>query len=257
MTRRELSKSRVIVTGASGGIGRELALQLAAGGARVCFTARREERLIEMRSSMPESAAYVAGDITDANVQRQIIGACESQFGGVDVLVNNAGVGAIGPFAEADPVRLRTLFEVNFFAAAELTRLAIPLLREGNNAAIVNIGSVLSHFAVPKKSEYCASKFALRGFSDSLRAELRAENIDVLSVHPNTTQSEFFERLVEQKGEVATNPMQMSAEKVAGKIISAINRGRAETVLSRSGKCATLLNRLFPSIMRKVIQHFG
>ena len=257
MTRRDLSESRVIVTGASGGIGRELAMQLSACGARVCFTARRRERLLELQAKMPNSAIFVSGDITNSEVQREVLDTCERSFGGVDVLINNAGVGAIGPFADADPNRLRKLFEVNFYAAVELTRLAIPCLRKSDNAAIVNIGSVLSHFAVPQKSEYCASKFALRGFTDSLRSELAEENIDVLSVHPNTTRSEFFDSLVEQKGDAATNPMQMSAEAAASKIIAAINRGRPDTVLSGSGKLTVLLNRLFPSTMRLVFRRFG
>lgn len=257
MTRRDLSKSRVIVTGASGGIGRELALQLATSGARVCFTARRKQRLLELQAKMPKTAVFVSGDITHPDVQREVIDTCDRSFGGIDVLINNAGIGAIGPFADADPDRLRTLFDVNFFAAVELTRLAIPWLSKGNHAAIVNIGSVLSHFAVPQKSEYCASKFALRGFSDSLRSELRSANIDVLSVHPNTTRSEFFDSLVEQKGRVATNPMQMSAEAAASRIIAAIKRGRPDTVLSGSGKFTVLANRLFPSAMRLIFQRFG
>ena len=117
--------------------------------------------------------------------------AVQQETGGLDLLVNNAGVGALGEFAEADPQRLRTVMEVNFFAPAELIRAAMPLLRAGEQPMIVNIGSVLGHRAVPLKSEYCASKFALHGFSDAVRAELADQGIDLLMVSPSTTQRSF------------------------------------------------------------------
>ena len=95
-------------------------------------------------------------------------------YGGLDLLVNNAGIGAQGRFAEADPARLRQIMEVNFFAPAEMTRAALPLLKQGRRPMIVNIGSILGHRGIPGTSEYCASKFAVQGFSESLRAELVA-----------------------------------------------------------------------------------
>ena len=110
----------------------------------------------------------------------------------------------MGPFAGAGPDRLRRIMEVNFFAPVETIRAALPLLRYGRQPIVVNIGSVLGRCAVPDKSEYCASKFALHGFSDALRAELASEMVDVLLVSPSTTQSEFFDRLLsgpaEQRG---------------------------------------------------------
>src|SRR5204862_1887651 len=114
------------------------------------------------------------------------------EFGGLDALVNNAGIGALGRFDQADEARLRQVMEVNFFAPAEFVREALPHLKAGNRPIVVNIGSVLGHRAVPEKSEYCASKFALHGFSDALRAELAPLGIDVLLVSPSTTTSEFF-----------------------------------------------------------------
>ncbi len=96
----------------------------------------------------------------------------EIRQGQVDLLVNNAGVGAIGPFADASADRMRSVMEVNFFAPVELTRSLLPSLRRGRASVICNISSVLGHRAVPNKSEYCASKFALHGWSDALRAEL-------------------------------------------------------------------------------------
>ncbi|MCA9216452.1 MAG: SDR family NAD(P)-dependent oxidoreductase [Planctomycetales bacterium] len=263
MPSRDLSKLRILVTGASGGIGRELVKQLAKSGARVCFTARRADRIHALASNLESAGipthqiAYAVGDIIDSDVRRRLTSTCQDQFGGLDVLINNAGVGAVGPFADADPERLRRLFEVNVFAPIELVRCTLPLLRKGKTPAIVNVGSVLAHFAVPNKSEYCATKFALRGFTDSLRAEMKREGIDVISVHPNTTSSEFFDRLVEKKGKVAENPIQMPADVAARNILAAVSRGRAETVLSITGKLSVFTARLAPSIMRSIVRRFG
>src|SRR6185503_10392011 len=95
---------------------------------------------------------------------------------------------------QADEARLRQVFEVNLFAPAEFIREALPALRTGTTPIVVNVGSVLGHRAVPEKSEYCASKFALHGLTDALRSELAASQVDVLLVSPSTTESEFFER---------------------------------------------------------------
>ena len=123
--KRDIADCRALVTGASGGIGRAVALELARQGARLVVVARREERL---RALAAEVAALgreiecVAGDVTDRATRLACLGRAEERFGGLDALVNNAGIGAIGPFAEASPERLRQVFEVNFFALAEMTR---------------------------------------------------------------------------------------------------------------------------------------
>ncbi len=199
MSTRSIEGARVLITGASSGIGRELARALLRQGADVVVTARREERLRELADECQAAGRKiicVAGDITDAAVRERLLRAAQDTLGGLDILVNNAGVGAIGPFSRAPADRLRRVMEVNFFAPAELIRTALPLLRAGRRPLIVNIGSVLGHVAVPHKSEYCASKFALHGLSDALRAELSREGIDLLLVSPSTTESEFADHRV-------------------------------------------------------------
>ena len=164
MSKRNLRTARAIVTGASSGIGWETALELARHGSRLVLTARRQERLTELKAeveSLGGTATVVPGDITDGSVREEVVERAVREFGGVDVLVNNAGIGAIGPFASADEARLRRVMEVNFFALVEMTRIALPMLRQAERPIIVNISSVLAHRAVPKKSEYCASKFAV------------------------------------------------------------------------------------------------
>jgi short-subunit dehydrogenase len=261
MGRRKISGLRAVVTGASGGIGREVALQLARRGARLVVTARRVDRLDSLCRQIQAAggdAKAVPGDITDSGLRHRLLDAVRDQWGALDLLVNNAGVGAIGQFAEAEPSRLRSLMEVNFFAPLELIRASLPLLRQGVRPMIANIGSVLGHRAVPRKSEYCASKFALHGFSDSLRAELSPQGIDVLLVSPSTTETEFSEHLLEKLSPSPWRPSHpMSAEAVARKTVSAIERGSHEVILTWGGKLLVWLDRLAPSLADRLVARFS
>ncbi|MCA9271155.1 MAG: SDR family NAD(P)-dependent oxidoreductase, partial [Planctomycetales bacterium] len=122
-------------------------------------------------------------------------------------------------------------------------------------ACVVNIGSVLGHFAVAKKSEYCASKFALHGFSDALRLELAPLGVDVLLVSPSTTQSEFFEQVIDRPAgdQMPVSSRPMSAEAVARATVDAIERGRRETILTLGGKAVVWADRLAPSLLSRVL----
>ena len=261
MARRSIQDLRVLITGASSGIGRALARELAARGARLLLNARREDRLTELRKELEQRDVEVhlaIGDVTDAAVREQMLDTVRQRFTALDVLINNAGVGAVGQFSHADPDRLRTIMEVNFFAPVELTRLALPLLRRGRRPMIVNMASVLGHRAIPRKSEYCASKFALHGFSDSLRAELVGRKIDVLLVCPSTTRSEFFDSLIEDKEPLPWLKWgMMSSEAVARKTVRAMRRGRQEIILSPGGKLLVLCDRLLPGITNRLVARFA
>lgn len=267
MSRRELNGLRCLVTGASSGIGRELARALARSGVRLMLTARRAERLTELSAELsaelPKDSvpSYVAGDITDPSTRTALLDRVVSQWGALDVLINNAGSGAYGNFADSDEATLRRMFEVNFFAATELTRTLLPQLRLGRAPLIVNIGSVLGHRAVPRKSEYCAAKFALHGWSDALRAELVGEGIDVLLVSPSTTQSEFFERVPTRGAEQAPSPRPdargMPAAEVARRTLRAMGQGRHEIILSAGGKLLVWFDRLFPALADRAVAKWG
>ncbi len=247
-----------IVTGASSGIGLSLCRLLLDRRATVIGVARRSERLDELQSYSQASDSRgcfvpVVGDICDPQIRSAAIDAAKG-VGRLDLLVNNAGIGAIGPFSQAEPERLRKIMEVNFFAPAELIRLAIPLLRQGRSAVICNISSVLGHRAVPNKSEYCASKFALHGLSDSLRAELSSESIQVTLVSPSTTRSEFFDSLVDTAPEETSKSLgSWSPEKVARATLAAISARRSEVILSLPGKALVYADRLSPPLMNKIL----
>lgn len=251
--RRPIAGQRILVTGASSGIGRELARRLAAKGATLLLTARREDRLADLADELLGRNAiveYVAGDIVVSDVQAELVAVAQQKLGGLDALINNAGAGAVGSFVDADPARTRTLMELNYFAPVGLIRRALPTLQHGREPLIVNVGSVLGHVAMPLKSDYCASKFALRGFSDALRIELKSEGIDLLWVAPNTTRSEFFESLIDQQGSVAKNPFSMSPSEVARQIVDAMERRRDDLVLTLSARWLIRLDFLWPELLR-------
>lgn len=260
MGRRNIAGLRTIVTGASSGIGREIAIELARQGAKLVVTGRRAERLDEVAAELKSrdaEAVSVVGDIIDAATREALVEAASREFGGLDALVNNAGIGAIGPFVDADEDRLRRVMEVNFFAPIELIRLAVPLLLQGNRPIITNISSVLGHRAVAGKSEYCASKFAMHGFTDALRCELAAEGIDVLLVSPSTTSSEFFDHVIDKQANAnAQLHHAMSPRVVAQKTVTAMRRGKHEVILSAGGKSLVWLDRLCPPLMNRILARF-
>ena len=263
MPRRKLAGLRILVTGASSGIGREIAWQLAEQGAQVLATARRQEKLDELVASFANrpiqksgigKIQILSGDITEPAVRASLRAWCETHWNALDVLINNAGAGAIGSFAGTQPQRIRKVMELDFFAPVELTRILLPLLRRGLRPAILNMGSVLSHRAVPMKSEYCAAKFALRGWSESLRCELAEDKIDVLQISPSTTRSDFFESLVDTDSNQKNRSIgSMSVHRVAKIAIAGLVRSRREIVLSLGGKGLVWAGRLFPNLVDRIL----
>jgi short-subunit dehydrogenase len=269
MGRRSLTGMRIVLTGASSGIGEAMARQLHERGARLLVTARREDRLKRLQAELQagETASnsppinqieIMAGDLTEPAFRAALVEWCRDRWGAVDILVNNAGAGAIGPFAEATTERLRGVMEIDFFAPVELTRRMLPLLKRGTRPAILNIGSVLGHRAVPLKSEYCAAKFALRGWSEALRCELAGDGVEVLQVSPSTTRSEFFDSLIDTSPDQPSRSWgSMSPERVAELAIASLVRSRRDSILSWGGKGLVWLSRLFPSLVDRILSRRG
>lgn len=261
--RRKVADKRLLVTGASSGIGRELAIQLSTKGARLLVTARRSELLDslvqEIRGTQPNAEiAAIAGDITDPDFRLRLIELAQSRWNCLDGLVNNAGVGAMGRFIDSTPQTLRQVMEVNFFAPVELIRSALPLLQRGQQPIVVNVGSVLGHRAVPLKSEYCASKFALHGLSDALRAELAPLGIDLTMISPSTTDSDFFEHAIQDTTKKTwKNRGAASVKQVAAATIRAMTKGSHDVILTLGGKSLVLLDRLAPTLADHAMQRWA
>jgi short-subunit dehydrogenase len=203
--------------------------------------------LAEQVAAFGSPIEIVAGDITDPAIRQKALDVAQSKLGGLDILVNNAGIGATGLFADADPGRIRRVMEVNFFSLVEMTRLALPMLKQGVIPIVVNVSSILGHRGVPHNSEYSASKFAVQGFSESIRAEFTQLGIDVLVVSPGTTETEFFDSVIENTSEPNwPKHKPISATEVARQIARAIRLGRHEIIPYRWGRVFCWLNRLSP-----------
>jgi short-subunit dehydrogenase len=261
MSRRIIEGSRILITGASSGIGRAVSLELARQGAELVVVARREDRLKKLADEVIKVGGRIetiADDITDPECRQNAIDAAIKHYNGLDILINNAGVGAMGLFEHANPARVRRVFEVNFFALVELTRLALPLLKKGVRPMIVNVSSILGHRAVPHSSEYSASKFAVQGFSEAIRAEFAKHGIDVLVVSPGTTETEFFDSVIERTGEPAwPKHTPISSAEVARRMVLAIRRGKHEIVPYFPGKILCWLNRLSPALMDRYLAKYA
>jgi len=255
MARRQIAGSRILITGASQGIGRALAVEGARRGGKLVISARSadiESLAEELRQKGAEVEA-VRGDVTNPDDRRRMIEVAVERFGGLDILINNAGIGATGHFIDASEERLRKIFEVNFFAPCELIRLAIPVLRQGHKPMIVNISSGVGKRALPARSEYSASKYALQGFTEALRAELVRFDIDVLSVCPGLTATNFPNNMVENKARLPLDHMRaMTAEQVAVASYRAMEKGKHEIVLTWQAKMLSLLNRLVPGFVDRM-----
>lgn len=254
-----LGQARIIVTGASRGIGEALAKRLAYYGAHLSLAARSVEQvhsLAQHLRTFGRSQIIALGmDVTNPEDRKLLIESTAYYLGGLDVLINNAGVGASGLFEHGRPERLRQIMETNFFAAVELTRLAIPYLAKSPlGGMIVNISSVLGRRGVPGYADYCASKFALTGFSEALRAELVRQRIHVLTVLPGLIDTPFNQHMLENSFRPPWREVErMTASQCAREIVAAMLRRKNEVVITGQGKFLVWANRLVPALVDWVL----
>lgn len=261
MARRDLKHMRALVTGCSSGIGKAFVEALFPYQPRVVVVARRIERLQELVEKGQTQGAEVypfACDLADPASRPAAVAFAAEKLGSLDMLVNNAGTGALGRFEDTPPAILRQVMELNFFAPVELTYHALPLLRRGRKPIIVNVSSILGHRGIPWRAYYCASKFALHGFSEAIRAELSRHGIDVLVVSPGRTRTELFDGPLERGKEPAwPEPQPVSAEFVARHMIRAIKAGKREIIPHPWGKGMIFLSRHFPRLMDLILRRYA
>ncbi len=189
-----LNEQVVVVTGASSGIGAALARSLSRRGAHVALAARRPDRLAEVASSCPGETAAITCDVTVAEDRRRLVSAVLDRWGRIDVLINNAGLGAYAPFEEVRESDLRRVLEVDFVAVFMLTQAVLPAMRTAGKGTIVNVastGGLIAH--APNVTAYLGAKHAVVGMSRGLRRELAGTGISVQVVCPHLTDTEFFE----------------------------------------------------------------
>ncbi|HZU38533.1 MAG TPA: SDR family NAD(P)-dependent oxidoreductase [Gemmataceae bacterium] len=255
--KRILRGRRLLITGASSGIGRCLAEQAASRGARLALVARSGEVLQELARKLTASGAHavaIPADLTLEGDRQRLVRTAVERLGGLDVLINNAGVGSWAHFADSSEEILRQIMEVNFFAPAELIRLAIPHLTAGQQPAIVNLASMCGRRGMPAWTEYSASKFALCGLTEALRGEMVRFGIDVLLVLPGLTGSSMSRHLLLNRGKEKIDfRAGMDPAKVAGGVLRALEQNRAETVVGRDARWMLLANTLAPRLVDKLI----
>ncbi len=188
----------VIVTGGGRGIGRATALEFAAEGATLMLAGRRMDALKTTVDEVKEAGGKATAlhcDVAKEEDLQGLIGKTIKQHGKIDVLVNNAGVVTGGRLDEIEADDVRRMIDVNIWATIRLTQLALPHMREAKGGTIVNISSLAGRMGVPFYATYCASKYAVRGFSEALRRELRPDGIHVMAVYPGGTATDMVENV--------------------------------------------------------------
>lgn len=189
-----------LVTGCSTGFGREIALSALRSGARVAVTARRPEAVADICASFPDTAIAVALDVTDAGQREAALQATLERFGGLDVLVNNAGYGYVAAVEEGEEDEVRAMFETNFFATLALTQLVLPLFRRQGGGRIINNSSQAGVMANPGTGFYSASKYALEGLMEALTKEVAPLGIQVVTVQPGAFRTDWSGRSMRRSG---------------------------------------------------------
>ena len=255
--KRTIAGQRIIITGASGGIGQAIAENLAANGAKVILAARNLDRLKALENTIRGNggdALAVPCDVTEPADRQRLIETVVRQWGGLDGLVNNAGVSAWGHFQTSTEALNRKVFEVNFFAPVELTRLCMPELMKGQQPFVLNVTSMCARRGMPAWPEYSASKFALIGMCEALRGELVRFGTDMITIVPGLTKSELNQHLLRSDGK-AKIPFETGMEPsyVAARIVEAIRSNRREVVLGGEAKRLIFFNRFAPKLTNWLI----
>ncbi len=242
-----------LVTGASSGIGRAFAVELARRGTDLVVVARRRDRLEELAKELSDvNVEVLAADLSDADQLAVVEARLTDPERPIDLLVNNAGFGTAGPFHELPIGREDEEIRLNVLALVRLTRAALPSMVARGQGGVVNLSSVSGEQPLPGWATYAASKAFVTSFSRAIAAELKGSGVKVLNVLPGFTRTEF-----QDHGNFGQHfipgPVWMTAEQVARKSLKALDRGRSELVPGIQYRFVALMTRLSPWPLTRLV----
>jgi short-subunit dehydrogenase len=254
-------KNKVVaVTGGSEGIGKSLVDLLLSKGAKVATCGRNHDKLYQLQSEYPSYPLHtVVADVAIENDCRHFIESTIKIFGGIDVLINNAGISMRSLLKDASMEVLRDVMNVNFFGSVYCTKYALSSI-VSRKGTIVGISSIAGYRGLPGRSAYSASKFALQGWLEAIRTELMQDGVHVMWVSPGFVTSNIRNVALDKNGKPAESLMDekkmMSPEQCAHYILSAIEKRKRTLVLSFTGKQTVFLNKFFPALADRLVRNF-
>jgi short-subunit dehydrogenase len=255
--RKSLRDQVVVITGASTGIGKSYAIALAREGAKIVLAARTaskiEELAEEIKVKYNVETLAVPTDVSKEEEARNLIERALDRFGHIDILINNAGIATYGYFHNNNIEDLKKIMDVNFWGAVYCTHAVIPSMITRGKGKIVNISSFVGKRAVPVMAGYSASKYALGGFSESLRVEVKKYGIDVTVIYPTSTRTEIVNNALDTgKIKFGAN-VGMTSDRVARETINAILDNKRDHVIGIGENIALSINNRFPSLVDRVL----
>jgi uncharacterized oxidoreductase len=223
----------VLITGASSGLGAALAHHLLEQGARVVLAGRRRDRLGEVlaRSPAPDRGLALPTDVTRHEQLETLVVRAVERFGGLHIIVNNAGLGLTAPLEDLEPEEIESLVRLNLLAPIWLTRLALPHLLAAEEGMVVSVSSMSALAALPLQAVYCAAKAGLGAFDNSLRRDLRGTGVRVLTAYPAVLDTEMLDGMRERAVELGVRAPMYSPERVAKSLVRAMRRERRSVIL--------------------------
>ncbi len=249
----QLKELVVVVTGASSGLGWHLACGLARRGARVVLSARRRQRLEELAAQITSAGGsppmVMPADVGDWNQVVELGRQVEAEWGGAQVLINNAGRGAYGPLAELPAGIIDELVETNLLGTLYCTRVFLPQMLRQGRGHLVFVSSILGELPAAEHALYCATKFAVNGLAESLDAELQSTGIKVTLVEPGLVETEFAQVSGRPAGRFSRLPAKSAAE-VAERILGAVERDQFRLVPDLLGQVGICFKRHLPRTAR-------
>lgn len=251
----------VVVTGGNDGIGKALVSRLLTYGAKVATCGRNHDRLYELQASHPSSPLHVlVADVSVEQECKRFIESTVAVFGKIDLLINNAGISMRGLFKDVELSVIKKLMDINFYGTVYCTKFALPHLI-ASKGTVVGVSSIAGYRGLPGRTGYSASKFAMQGFLECLRTELKDDNVHVMWVCPGFTSSGIRDHALNSEGETQKeNPMDegkmMTADECSGHLLKAIMKKKRTLVLTFTGKETIFLNKFFPALADKLIHRF-